>query len=642
MLLWILFLPLITSILTLFFGNLIGIYGAMFFTTASVLFASFIAIFYFYEIAILNNTYIINIGEWFQIFDFKITWSFLFDSLSISMCITITLISGLVHLYSCTYMQTDPFIVRFMSYLTLFTFFMLMLVTADNFIQMFLGWEGVGLCSYLLIGFWMTRVQASKSAIKAVIVNRVGDAAILIAIALIFQNFRTLNFYTVFNLVPYFIYKKISILGVEFSLIYTICLFLFFGSMAKSAQLFLHTWLPDAMEGPTPVSALIHAATMVTAGIFLILRCSFIFEYAPGVLFFIAIIGAITSLFGGIVGFFQNDFKKIIAYSTCSQLGYMVTACGFSNYNGAFFHLVSHAFFKALLFLLSGVVIHGFMNEQDIRKMGGLINIFTLSYIMFLIASLSLMGFPFLSGFYSKDFILETVLSGFTPLSIFCYTLCCLASFFTTLYSIRLIFLVFFTTPNSFKKVIKKSHEMPFLMFISLVVLFFGTLFFGYIFKDLFIGLGTEFLKNAVFILPKNSPFNNFEFLSSNFKLIPLYIIFLTILTSVLIYSFFNKYVIELIFLKIYRKIYVFLNRKFFFDYIYNFFVIKSTLLKLIPKIFFSTDKGVFETFGPTGFFKTIYNIWLKQQTLHSGIIYHYTSLFLLNIIFIFTIIEII
>ena len=323
------------------------------------------------------------------------------------MLVTVTTISTLVHFYSCSYMSVDPHISRFMSYLSLFTFFMLILITADNFIQLFVGWEGVGLCSYLLIGFWFTRVQANKAALKALIINRVGDFGIILGICLVFFVFQTLDFEIVFPLITFFQNQFFLFFGMNFNVVELICFFLFIGSVGKSAQVGLHTSLPDAMEGPTPVSALIHAATMVTAGVFLIIRCSPIFEYAPGVLNIVTFVGALTAFFAATVGLVQNDIKKVIAYSTCSQLGYMIFACGISGYTVSLFHLINHAFFKALLFLAAGSIIHSLNNEQDMRRMGGLIRITPFTYSMMLIGSLSLAGFPFLSGFYSKDVILE-------------------------------------------------------------------------------------------------------------------------------------------------------------------------------------------------------------------------------------------
>jgi len=340
-------------------------------------------------------------------------------------------------------MEHDPHLPRFMSYLSLFTFFMLILITANNFLQMFVGWEGVGLSSYLLINFWFTRIQANKAAIKAMLVNRIGDFALLLAIFTIYFIFNTLDYDIIFCLVPLAIKYQIWVGGFTFSIIDTICILLFIGCMGKSAQLGLHTWLPDAMEGPTPVSALIHAATMVTAGVFLITRCSFLFEFSTLTLNLIVFIGSTTSFFAATTGLFQNDIKKVIAYSTCSQLGYMIFACGLSSYEVAIFHLSNHAFFKALLFLGAGSIIHSMSDEQDMRRMGGLRKLLPFSYAIMLIGSLALMGFPFLSGFYSKDIILEIASIKYTNFGQFSAILGTLSAFCTAFYSIRLLFFSF-------------------------------------------------------------------------------------------------------------------------------------------------------------------------------------------------------
>ncbi|MAE59581.1 MAG: NADH-quinone oxidoreductase subunit L, partial [Halobacteriovorax sp.] len=351
------------------------------------------------------------------------------------MIVVVGTVSTLVHMYSYGYMSGDPHLSRFMSYLSFFTFFMLMLVTADNFIQLFLGWEGVGLCSYLLIGFWSTRIQANKSAIKALILNKIGDFGVLIAIVLVFLVFQSVDFSTVFALVPFFFNKTVFFLFWEVNVITLICFLFFIGAVGKSAQLGLHTWLPDAMEGPTPVSALIHAATMVTAGVFLIIRCSPLFEYSPTMLSVITFVGALTAFFAATAGTVQNDLKKVIAYSTCSQLGYMVFSCGLSGYAVSLFHLANHAFFKALLFLSAGCVIHSLSDEQDMRRMGGLVKLLPLTYTLFLIGTLALTGFPFLTGFYSKDVILEIAYTHYSVSSLFSYWLGTLTAGFTAFYS---------------------------------------------------------------------------------------------------------------------------------------------------------------------------------------------------------------
>lgn len=402
-------------------------------------------------------------------------------------------------------MSHDPHLPRFMSYLSLFTFFMLMLVTGDNFVILFLGWEGVGLCSYLLISFWYTRLQANKAAIKALIVNRVADFALTIGIVSIFFVFKSLDFHVVFALTPFFVNSTFIFLNYQLPVLTVICSLLFIGAMGKSAQIGLHTWLPDAMEGPTPVSALIHAATMVTAGVFLIIKCSPLFEYVPTVLSIITFVGAVTAFFSATIGLVQNDIKKVIAYSTCSQLGYMIFACGMSNYHVSLFHLANHAFFKALLFLSAGAIIHSLSNEQDMRKFGGLALLLPFTSTMLLIGSLSLMGFPFLTGFYSKDLILELALTKYTIEGSFAYCLGLITAFFTSYYSFRVFYMTFIYKNNSFRSSLNYVHELPWNMALSLIILSFGSIFLGYLAKDLFVGLGTDFWNHSILILPEHN-----------------------------------------------------------------------------------------------------------------------------------------
>jgi len=401
------------------------------------------------------------------------------------MLIVVTFVSSLVHLYSIPYMSEDPHSPRFMCYLSIFTFFMLMLVTGDNFLQLFLGWEGVGLASYLLINFWFTRLQANKAAIKAMLVNRAGDFALALGIIGSFTLFQTVDFSTTFVCASVFSEPNHYFLfcNTGFHAITVICILLFIGAIGKSAQIGLHTWLPDAMEGPTPVSALIHAATMVTAGVFMIARCSPLFEYSPNALIVITFVGAMTSFFAATNGILQNDLKRVIAYSTCSQLGYMIFACGISNYSVSVFHLMNHAFFKALLFLSAGSVIHAMSDEQDMRKMGGLVSLLPFTYAMMLIGSLSLIGFPFLTGFHSKDVILELAYAKYTISGNFAFWLGSVSVFFTSYYSFRLLFLTFLTPINSFKRDILRCHDAPISMAIPLIPLALGSIFVGYLAK---------------------------------------------------------------------------------------------------------------------------------------------------------------
>lgn len=635
MYLLVIFFPLLGALITGVFGRFLGRFGSIIVTT-SCLFLSFItALFIFYEVGLSNSICIIKLEKWFDVGLLNTSWGFLFDSLTSMMLIIVTLISFLVHLYSISYMEGDPHISRFMCYLSLFTVFMLFLVTADNFIQMFLGWEGVGLSSYLLINFWYTRLQANKAAIKALIVNRVGDFGLIIGLSLIYALFKSLNYFVVFPLTPLYTQDSIYFFNIELNAINLICFFIFLGAVGKSAQIGLHTWLPDAMEGPTPVSALIHAATMVTAGVFIIIRCSPIMEYAPDILILIVFVGAFTAFFAATTGLFQNDLKKVIAYSTCSQLGYMVFACGLSNYNVGMFHLVNHAYFKALLFLAAGSVIHALSDEQDMRKMGGLIKLLPYTYVMMLIGSLSLMGFPFLTGFYSKDVILELTYAKYTFSSGFAYWLGLISAFFTSFYSFRLLYLTFWTDTNGFKRIILKAHESSLLMCISLFVLSLGSIFIGYFTKDMFIGLGTNFWNTAIFNLSNNIVSLNGEFLPYHIKLLPLYFSFLG--SFFIIYN--NYLFLNNNFFKIslsFKWLYTFLIKKWYFDIIYNKFIILP-VLSLGFFTFKEIDRGFIEIIGPLGFVRFLKKIITKINILQSSFVYHYVFLIVIGAIFFLT-----
>jgi proton-translocating NADH-quinone oxidoreductase chain L len=539
-------------------------------------------------------------------------------------------------------MEEDPNRARFMSYLSLFTFFMIILVTGDNFLQLFLGWEGVGLCSYLLISFWYTRVQANKAAIKAMLINRVGDFSLLLGIIFIYFTFHSLDYSTVFILAPFFIKKNVVIFGITFNLLNVICFLLLVGAAGKSAQVGLHTWLPDAMEGPTPVSALIHAATMVTAGIFLIIRCSPLFEYSPVILNVIAILGALTTFFAATVGLVQNDIKKIIAYSTCSQLGYMAFVCGTSNYGVGLFHLSNHAFFKALLFLGAGSVIHSLGNEQDIRKMGGLLNLLPYTYSTMLIGSLSIAGFPFLSGFYSKDIILEVVYTKYTLHSLFAYWLGTLTALLTAVYSFRLIYLVFLNKNNSYKNIVKNTHELSLEMGIPLAVLSAGSVFTGYLSRDFFIGLGSDFFEDAIFILPQNMIMVDAEFIPHSIKMVPTVFAIFGIFSSLFFNKYYEYFFVAFRYKKYSNILYKFLVQKWYFDHIQND-LIGKVLLHLSYNIFFKiVDKGFLELFGPTGFIFIVYKSSAYFRKLQTGYIYQYSFIMVLFFFIILTFLELI
>jgi proton-translocating NADH-quinone oxidoreductase chain L len=633
LILLLIFFPLFGSFFPLLIGHYFGPKGSVYISINNIFLCFLCSLFLFYNSIINEYNYYIYVGLWVKSGVFQCNWGFFIDSLTLILLIVVTSISLLVHIYSSGYMEYDPHLSRFMSYLSLFTFFMLILITADNFIQMFVGWEGVGFCSYLLINFWFTRLQANKAAIKAMLVNRVSDFALIISFLILFYFLRTVEYASTFGSI--ILIKNYSFLffNTYFNIIDTLCIFLFIGAMGKSAQIFLHIWLPDAMEGPTPVSALIHAATMVTAGVFLITRCSPIFEYSLFTLNCIAIVGALTAFFASSVGLVQNDLKKVIAYSTCSQLGYMFFTCGLSSYQYGIFHLSNHAFFKALLFLCAGSVIHAMSDEQDMRKMGGLRRILPYTYSLFLIGSLSLMGFPFLTGFYSKDAILEISFASYSLLGHFTYWLGTISAFFTAFYSTRLIYLTFLSKTNSFKYVIINAHDAGFSMSFPLGILAFGSIFIGYLSKDMLIGLGTDYWQNSIYILPNHLKSIDAEFIPVFFKLLPVLLSILGVFISIFIYHYNYKFFYYITMNSTFRKIYIFLNRKWFFDKLYNE-LISQNLLKFGYKYSYKLfDKGFFELFGPTGLINLIYLKSKKISLLQTGYIYHYSFLIIVSLI---------
>ncbi|MDC0441743.1 NADH-quinone oxidoreductase subunit L, partial [Candidatus Pelagibacter ubique] len=482
-----LFLPLLASITSGFFGKYLGDRNSEILTSLFVSISALLSIVLFYQVIVNGYENNVVVATWINSGTLDVNWSIKVDALSSVMLVVVTLVSALVHIYSIGYMSHDPHKPRFMAYLSLFTFSMLTLVTSDNFLQLFFGWEGVGLCSYFLIGFWFKKETANAAAIKAFVVNRVGDFGFALGIFLIFYLFGTVNYVEVFNQIPQIVEKKLLFLGMNVGAIDLICILLFIGAMGKSAQIFLHTWLPDAMEGPTPVSALIHAATMVTAGVFLVVRCSPIFEYSPLTLNIITVVGMTTAFFAATVALVQTDIKKIIAYSTCSQLGYMFFAAGVGAYNVAMFHLFTHAFFKALLFLGSGSVIHSFKDEQDINQMGGVYKKLPYTYIFMIIGTLALTGFPFLSGFYSKDAIIEFAYLKGNTTGYYAAGIGILTAVLTSIYSWRLIFKTFHGDYNNKKININEMHDSPLVMLLPLFILAIGAIFAGFLFKDLFI-----------------------------------------------------------------------------------------------------------------------------------------------------------
>ena len=620
----VIFLPLIGSIIT-YFGKSFGNLFSQIFSCSMVFISAVISCFIFYDGLINDNYGNYLIFEWINSGNLNVNWSIKIDPLSSVMIMVVTSVSALVHIYSIGYMSHDPHKPRFMSYLSLFTFSMLCLVVSDNFLQLFFGWEGVGLCSYLLIGFWFKRETANNAAIKAFIVNRVGDFGLAIGIFIIFLIFGTLNFEEVFLLVPEFTKTNLSIFGGEYNVITLICVFLFIGAMGKSAQFLLHTWLPDAMEGPTPVSALIHAATMVTAGVFLVVRCSPIFEYSQFAMNLVAITGMITALFAASVALVQNDIKKIIAYSTCSQLGYMFFAAGVGAYHIAMFHLFTHAFFKALLFLGAGSVIHAFHEEQDISKMGGVWKKIPYTMILMLIGTLALTGFPFLSGFYSKDAIIEFAYLKDTSVGYYACSVGVFTAFLTAIYSWRLFFKTFLGKYNNKSIPIEKTHESPFVMIFPLIILAIGALLAGYFFKDLFIGNNSTYWNESILFL-------DFVKLEN----IPLWLIIITptIITLAIPLSYF-LYIKDKTILDGVKNsnlpLYNFLLKKWYIDEVYDFIFIKP--LKKIGVFFWKKgDQDTIDRYGPDGISKFIKFISNKAIQFQSGYIYDYAFVMLIGL----------
>ena len=622
----ILFLPLLASIISGFFGKLIGDRSSEIITSLFVVISASLSLFIFYNV--ISNQYESNIvlATWINSGSLNVNWSIKIDALSSVMLVVVTLVSALVHIYSIGYMSHDPHKPRFMAFLSLFTFAMLTLVTSDNFLQLFFGWEGVGLCSYFLIGFWFKRETANAAAIKAFVVNRVGDFGFALGIFLIFYLFGTVNYSEVFALIPQIIDKELFFLGIQIKAIDLICILLFIGAMGKSAQIFLHTWLPDAMEGPTPVSALIHAATMVTAGVFLVVRCSPIFEYSPVTLNIITVVGMTTAFFAATVALVQNDIKKIIAYSTCSQLGYMFFAAGVGAYNVAMFHLFTHAFFKALLFLGSGSIIHSFKDEQNINEMGAVYKKLPYTWILMIIGTLALTGFPFLSGFYSKDAIIEFAYLKGSTTGYYAAGVGILTALFTSIYSWRLIFKTFHGSYNNKKIKIEEMHESPLVMLVPLVILAIGAVFSGFLFKDLFIGHGdhTSFWGNSIkFLSPLSSEHPPLWFLLLTPTLVMISI-------PIAYYLFVKNKELPNQFAQLNKPLYNFLVNKWYFDELYNILFIQSS--KKIGLFFWkSIDVKIIDKFGPDGISSLIKTLSIKASKFQSGFIYQYAFMILIG-----------
>jgi NADH-quinone oxidoreductase subunit L len=627
----IVFLPLIGAIFAGFFGRIFGARASEVVTASLVLVAALLSWFAFYQVAIEGFETRIELVRFIQSGALQSSWALRIDPLTAVMLVVVTTVSGLVHLYSIGYMHDDPDQPRFFAYLSMFTFAMLALVTADNFLQLFFGWEGVGLASYLLIGFWYHKPAANAAAIKAFIVNRVGDFGFALGIFAIFTVFNSVQYDTVFASAPDQVGKTMDFLGMQLDVMTLICLLLFLGAMGKSAQFLLHTWLPDAMEGPTPVSALIHAATMVTAGVFMVARLSPLFELAPIALAVVTVIGATTAFFAATAGLVQIDIKRVIAYSTCSQLGYMFVAEGVGDFGGGIFHLFTHAFFKALLFLGAGAVIHALHNEQDMRRMGGLRKVLPFTWSMMLVGTLSLTGFPLTSGFVSKDAIIEAAYAGDSPAAAYGFALTLFAALLTAFYSWRLMFLTFEGKPREKTDVFAHAHEPPWTMGLPLVLLALGSLLAGAVLMRFFIGVDqVAFWKGS---LVTHSGEGNPE-VPLLIKLAPT--LFMIIGFAIAWYFYITNPLVPFGLAKRFRGAYQFLLHAWYFDDLYDFLFVRPA--KRLGRFLWKTGDGtVIDGIGPDGVAARVIDITNRVIKLQTGYIYHYAFVMLIGVALIIT-----
>ncbi|MFP4359400.1 MAG: NADH-quinone oxidoreductase subunit L [Alphaproteobacteria bacterium] len=624
----IVFLPLLGAIIAGFFGNVIGDRASQVVTSALVVVAAILS-----GVAIFTVPYgepfTVELATWIVSGSLGVDWALRIDALTAVMLVVVTWISAAVHVYSIGYMSHDETIPRFMSYLSLFTFAMLMLVTADNFVQLFFGWEGVGLASYLLIGYWYKKPSANNAAMKAFIVNRVGDFGFMLGLAAIFLVFDSLAFDTVFAAAPDYAEHTTRMFGASVSTLDLIAFLLFIGAMGKSAQLFLHTWLPDAMEGPTPVSALIHAATMVTAGVFLVARMSPIFEYAPTALAFVTFIGASTAFFAATVALTQNDIKRVVAYSTCSQLGYMFFACGVGAYAAAIFHLFTHAFFKALLFLGAGSVIHGLGDEQDMRRMGGVWRKMVFTYAVMWIGSLALVGVPVFAGFYSKDLILEAAFAAGGGWSAYAFWLGIVAAVMTAFYSGRLLFMTFHGQPNASEEVMAHAHESPPVMTIPLGFLALGAVGAGFLGLPMVTG-DHAFWAGAIHI--RDLADNAIEAAHH----VPLWVKLLPVVMGLVGLALaWVMYVANPLLpgrlANAVRPLYLLSYHKWYFDELYDAVFVRPAR-DLGAFLWRRIDAGIIDDWGPNGIAASALAGTKRIVRLQTGYIYHYAFVMLIGV----------
>jgi NADH-quinone oxidoreductase subunit L len=647
----IVFLPLIGAVIAGLFGRAIGAKASEFVTTGFMVIAAVLSWYVFITVGMGHHEggpIKVEVLRWIQSGGIDVSWSLRIDTLTSVMLIVVNTVSTLVHVYSIGYMHHDPHRPRFFAYLSLFTFAMLMLVTSDNLGQMFFGWEGVGLASYLLIGFWYKKPSANAAAMKAFIVNRVGDFGFILGIASLFVLFGAINLDTIFVNAASFAPVEgggegseivLNLFGMHLDKAHALtgaCLLLFMGAMGKSAQFLLHTWLPDAMEGPTPVSALIHAATMVTAGVFLVARMSPLFELSPDALVVVTVIGAITAFFAATVGLVQNDIKRVIAYSTCSQLGYMFVALGVGAYGAAIFHLFTHAFFKALLFLCAGSVIHAVDGEQDMRYMGGLRPHINVTFWMMIIGTLAItgVGIPFTSigfaGFFSKDVIIEATYASHSPVAGFAFAMLVIAALFTSFYSWRLIFMTFFGKPRASHEVMHHVHESPQVMLVPLYILAIGAVAAGVLFEGRFYGEEyAEFWKGALFTGAENELVEQFHHVPAIVALSPFIAMIIGFVTAW--YMYIKSPSTPGVLARQHRVLYQFLLNKWYFDELYDFLFVRSA--KALGRFLWQKgDVGVIDTYGPNGIAARVVDVTNRVVRLQTGYLYHYAFAMLIGI----------
>ncbi|HXQ50465.1 MAG TPA: NADH-quinone oxidoreductase subunit L [Stellaceae bacterium] len=624
------FLPLLGAFIAGIFGRFIGDRGSQLVTCAALSLAAVLGVILFSVVAVHGHTVTVHLFTWIDTGDLQVDWALRYDPLSAVMVAVVTVVSCMVHIYSVGYMAHDHSVPRFMAYLSLFTFFMLMLVTADNFVQLFFGWEGVGLSSYLLIGFWYDRPSANAAAIKAFIVNRIGDFGFILGIFAVYEIFGSLQFDTVFAAAPDVAHNTIPFLSREVDALTVTCILLFVGAMGKSAQLGLHTWLPDAMEGPTPVSALIHAATMVTAGVFMVARLSPMFEYSTTALAVVVVVGGTTAIFAASIGMAQNDIKRVIAYSTCSQLGYMFFAAGVSAYGAAMFHLMTHAFFKALLFLGAGSVIHALSGEQDMRKMGGLARLIPWTYALMWVGSLSLAGIIPFAGYWSKDMIVEAAWASGTGVGMYAFWLGLFSAFLTAFYSWRLIFLTFHGAPRASAETMRHVHESPWVMIAPLLVLAAGAIFAGAGYH-LFVGEGREgFWRDAILVLPEHDSIEGAHHAPFIIGILPLIMGLAGI--AVAWFSYIKRPEIPGIAAARYRLVYLLLLHKYYFDEIYDALLVRPAMA-LGFGLWKKGDGATIDGLGPDGVSARTLDLSVLASRLQTGYLYHYAFAMLIGVV---------